>query len=476
MPPSRVTSNSILILAAEVADRILRFVLVLVAARVLGDEDYGKFTFAIAFGSLFLIFADLGLHNLVVREIARARDDGSRLVGNGLVIKLVLSLLAFLSLFLVAQFTGKPKEVLLAIYIIAGALLVESVAEHFCAVFQGYQKLKYHATASFILSMSNAGLGIAVLFLDGGFVQLAWVYLFSRILKLIYALFVVHLRFTKVQLLFEPARMWYLVKEGWSFGVTKFFAMMYTYFDSTMLSLMVNDAVVGWYNVAYRLVFAMMVLPMGVMRAVYPALSAYHNKNEEAFKSLFVKTFKFMFIAGTSIATLVFVFSEKIIGLVFGAEYIEASKALKILVWSTAIFFVGTVISHAISAIGQQRFTAKVVAASAVLNLILNFILIPRYSFIGAAFATLASEVFTFTFNLWFVSRHVGSPPFFRLLPKVAVINLGMLLLLWLAVDFPLLVTLGLVIAVYAALILLTRFFSKEELLTIRSIVQFSRG
>jgi O-antigen/teichoic acid export membrane protein len=133
------------------------------------------------------------------------------------------------------------------------------------------------------------------------------------------------------------------------------------------------------------------------------------------------------------------------------------------------------VISHAISSIGKQRYTAKVVAASAVLNLILNFILIPRYSFVGAAFATLASEVFTFSFNFWFVGRYVGSPPFFRLLPKVAVINLGTLLLLWFVVDFPLLVTLGLVAAVYAALVFLTRFFSKEELLTIRSMVQFSR-
>ncbi len=474
MRTNRVASNSLLTVIAEVADRIMRFLLVAVAARLLGDSNYGILTFAIAFASLFLILADFGLQNLFVREIARNADETRRLVGNGLVIKLVLAGVAFLCIYFVARLTGKPAHVLTTVYIISASLIIGSLAEFFCAVFQGFQKMKYYAAASFILSASNTLIGIAVLLLGGGLRGLAWVYLLSRALKLLYAVVVVRLRFTPITLRFEPRLMKYLVTEGMSFGLTRVFSMIYTYFDSTMLSLMVNDAVVGWYNVAYRLIFAIMVLPMGVMRSVYPALSAYHRTQEAAFHKLFARTFKLMLIAGTSVATLLFVLADKVIVLLFGAEYIRGAGALKILVWSTAFYFVGTVVAHAISAIGRQRFITKVVAASAVLNIGLNFVLIPKYSLYGAAFATLASEFFTFVFDFWYLSRYLTVRPLLRLLPKVAVINVGLFLALSWSIDFPLVIVALIFVFVYVLLVLGTRFFSKAEWLDFKAMVRAS--
>ena len=472
MPTSRVSANSILILTSEIIDRLLRFVLVILAARLLGDEGFGKFSFAIYFGSLFLIFSDWGLSQLLVREIARNPNKMRALVSNGLVLKLAFSVVTFVCIALAVQFTGKSELVVQTVYVMAGALILGSLGDFFSSVFQGCQKMKYEAIGSLIVSISNTTIGVWVLLSGGGILQLAWVYLVSRCLRVVYSFVLVRLKFTAFGLSYDKDLTRFFLKEGTGFGITRFFSMMYTYVDTTMLSLMIGDAVVGWYQAAYRLVFAMMVFPMGITRAVYPALSAYYKSDEAAFRQLFEKAFKIMFILGTSMATILFVFSDQIIMLLFGPEFMNASIALKILVWSTAIYSMGTIMTHTTRATGKQGFTAKVVAASAGLNLILNFILIPKYSFVGAAFATVLSEFFTFVFHFWFLSRYIIKPPFWSLLPKVAAINLGTLTLLWLLIDFKLLAAIAIALPAHLLLVVLTRFFSREELLSFKSMIR----
>lgn len=476
MKPSRVTSNSILILSSEIIDRILRFVLVVFAARLLGDADYGKISFAIAFGSLFLVLADFGMHQLLIREIARRPEDIERLLGNGLVIKLVLGGFTALCIFIAARFTNKPDDVLQTVYIIGATQITGSLAEYFSTVFQGLQRMKYAAIANLILSISNTVIGVIILMLGGSFLMLAWVYLVSRLLKLFYCLLVARAKFARIVLKFEAPLIKVLLVEGATFGILRFFSIMYTNVDTTMLSLMIGDEPVGWYTAAYRLVFAMMVLPMGIMRAVYPALSAYHKSNLEAFNNLFEKTFKLLFWAGTSIAVVIFLLSDKIILLMFGEEYIKASAALKILVWSTAIYFVGTTMTHATRSAGKQTFTAKVVAASAILNLILNFILIPKYSLVGAAFATLVSEFFTLSFHLWFVGRYIVKPAFLRLLPRIIMINAATAAGVWLVIDFPIVMIIGLAGIINLGAVSLIRYYSKEELSGIQHLMKSWRG
>jgi O-antigen/teichoic acid export membrane protein len=237
-----------------------------------------------------------------------------------------------------------------------------------------------------------------------------------------------------------------------------------------MLSLMVGDQVVGWYNAAYRLVFAMLFIPVAAMKAVFPAMSIYFKQSPAAFKALFERSFKVMFLIGFSLASVIFVLSDKIILTIFGAEYAPASGALKILVWSTALIFIGTVQTHATRASDRQRFTAKVVTSSAVLNLLLNFWLIPKYSLYGAAIATLAAELFTFSFHSAYLAKNLVAPPFFKLVPKIALINLVTVVYIYVIYDVNLLIIIPTALLVNLTMLLLTRYFSKEELQFMRDL------
>ncbi len=471
MSSRKILSNSALVLSGEVLDRILRLMLVLVAPRLLGAAGYGKFQFALTFTNLFLILADFGVHQLLIRDIARDRSQTQKLVANGLTLKVLLSSATIGLIYFVGQFTGKPVPDMTAVYILAWAMIAGSFSEYCASVFRAHQKMIHDVIATLILGVVVNIVGLTVLFSGYDFVVLSTAYLAAQLVRLVYCVIVLNLKFVKLRLGFDFAVIRFLAWEGSTFGILYFFALLYTNVDSQMLSYMTNDETVGRYGAAYRLITAIMFIPVALMKVVFPAMSQYFGESIERFRALFERSFKIMFLLGTTIAAVVSVLADRII-LMFGEEYAPAAWALRILVWSTAIIFIGTVQTHATRASNHQKFTAKVVASSAVLNIILNFYLIPKYSLNGAAFATLASELFTFSFHSIYLARKLVVPPVLKLAPKIMIIS-GVTILYVVAINgFSMFVILPTTFVLILALTFLTRYFSQEEIEFIKIVAR----
>ncbi|MDZ7265025.1 MAG: oligosaccharide flippase family protein, partial [candidate division KSB1 bacterium] len=161
----KIVSNSSMLMGAEIFSRFIRIALVIVSARLLGDENYGKFSFAMAFTTLFLIIADMGIHQLLVREIARNLKQVKKYLANALVIKFFLAALNLLLVFVIINFTNKPTDVIVTVYILAICQIVLSFGELFKSVFQAFQQMKYDAISTLLQSVLDTVLGVGVLWL-----------------------------------------------------------------------------------------------------------------------------------------------------------------------------------------------------------------------------------------------------------------------------------------------------------------------
>jgi len=470
-----IASNSVIVISAEILSKLIRIVLVVLSARLLGDTNYGKFTFSLAFTTLFLIITDMGIHQLLVRELARKPEMVKKYLANALVIKLFLSLLYLTSVFLIINLANKSSDVVTTVYIFAIYQVFVSFNLFFKSVFQAFQRIKYDAVATLLQTILDTSFGITILLLGGNFQLLASMYLLASFLTLVYCLRIVTTKFSSLSLEVDFSTVKFFFREGLPFGIIIFFAMMYTYIDSVMLSLMVSDEVVGWYNAAYRLVFAMLVVPTVIRKAVFPALSKFYNESIADFTRLFEETFKVMLFLGVSLAFLISLLAKKIILLFYGKEYVNAAGALRILVWSAALIFSTTVMAYTTRSANRQRFTAKVVGFGAFLNLALNFILIPRYSYIGAAFATLITEASTFLFHLIYLSNKLTRLPILKLLFKVFIINIvmGFFILLFLHLNVFILSIFALV--VNGVMVGVIHYFTKDELVFLKRVLKFSR-
>ncbi len=471
----KILSNSALVLGGEIADRILRLLLVLMAPRILGDAAYGKFHFAIMYTNLFLILADFGIHQLIIRDISRDRSRSQKLASNGLTLKLILASATIGLIYLVTSFSGKPAADVNAVYFMGWAMIAGSFGEFFASVFRAHQKMGYDVLSTLIFGTVVNAAGLYVLFAGYDFVALSGVYLLAQVVRLIYCIIVTQAKFVKIRLGTDFALIRYLARESFTFGILYFFALLYTNVDSTMLSFMTNDETTGWYGVSYRLINAMMFIPVAVMKVVFPALSQYFKESEEMFQSLFERSFKMMLLIGFSLAAVVYGSADRIIVAMWGQEFISGAGALKILVWANAIMFVGTVQTHATRASNRQGFTAKVVASSAVLNVVLNLILIPKYSLYGAAFATVASELFTFAFHNVYLTRTLVKTPLFKLAPKITFVTALTIIYIAAISEFSLVIILPTAFLLIGVLVLITRYFTRDELSFMKDLVKLPR-
>jgi O-antigen/teichoic acid export membrane protein len=234
---------------------------------------------------------------------------------------------------------------------------------------------------------------------------------------------------------------------------------------------MINDEVVAWYNAAFRLRFAMQFIGASIVKAVYPPLSQAYHESEAQFRAIFHKTFKVIILIGISLATLVSLVADKIIDLLYGSEYSNAGVILQIMVWALVLVFLNLLMAHTTRASDNQRFTARVVAFAAFFNVGLNALLIPKYSYIGAAVATLATEGLTAVSHFYYLSKRLVEIPMLRMLPSVVIINVpAALFLIWL--PAPLIAQIPVAAVLIILMTLLIRYFSPEEMAFLKSLIK----
>jgi len=460
----KIITNTSFLFGAEMYRRIIRIALAIFAARLLGDAGYGIFAFALAFVKLFLIFTDAGIHQLLIRELARKKELIKRYVGNALLIKIGLCILTSFAIIVIIDLSHKPQAVAYTVYFITLNHIFASFSLVFESIFQSQEKMKYVAFGNVISATVTTVFGIGILVAGGGYITLAIIYAIAGFLKMVYCIYISGKHFTNIRILFEVKVIKFILKEGTPIGINLIFTTIYTLVDQVMLSFMYNDEVVGWYRAAYQFVFTMTLIPEQLLKAAFPVLSKYFIVSVDDLRNLFNRLLKFLLLAAISLATLLFLFSEDLIRLVYGDEYINGAKALKILVWSTAFIFITLIFTNTARAIDKQRFTARMVMIGAVLNVVLNFILIPKYNIIGAAVSTLVTEMLIFTTHFIFLSKHIIRPPVLRYLPKVLLINCVMVLCVYILHGLDFFILFFVSILVNLIMIFLCKYFIKNEL------------
>ena len=169
--------------------------------------------------------------------------------------------------------------------------------------------------------------------------------------------------------------------------------MIYTYIDSVMLSLMQGNEVVGWYNAAYRLTLVLLFIPNVINLAVFPKMSQYYGSSKSSLNLFYEKYFKYMLILGIPIGAEITILADRIISVIFGTGYSQSIIALQIIIWTIVFTFAGAAFVQLLQSINKQLIITKISGICVVINIMLNLVLIPKFSYIGASYATLITEV-----------------------------------------------------------------------------------
>jgi O-antigen/teichoic acid export membrane protein len=425
-----IVRNSGFLLLSGVATNILSFFALLYIARYLGPENYGLYTFVFAFIYFFSFIPDMGVHQILVREAAKEPEKAGKLIGNGVIMQISLSLVALFLAIVLINIINFPQSTRNALYIASLGLLISGIGAY-GIIYEAKLRMEY----SLLFNLANRAVLLLLIFLaisnhwGLNFLILASVSatLTHNLLMMLFAK-----KLVKVSFDIDVPLMKQLLKEAIPIAIASVFTIIYFRIDIVMLSFLRGDTEVGFYSAAYRLTDALVFLPTVITTSTFPLMSKYYKDSVDSFNFAYTRTFKYLFATGLLIAILVTFASDKIIHIVYGPEYQSSAIALQILIWTTAIMFITTLIGTTCISSGNQQIVSQRAIIAALLNVILNLILIPWIGYTGAAIATVLSTFVAMMFGLFWINKNLLHENLFKktISPIIAASAITLLIIL----------------------------------------------
>ncbi len=406
MAENRIARNTIYLTVATVGQKVLAFLYFILIARLAGVEGTGKYFFVVSFTTIFSIFVDLGLSSVLIRETAKKREMAGKYLGNILGAKVVLGALAYLAVVLVINIMDYPAATKFMVYLSGLVMLLDSFNVTFYAVFRGQQNLRYESMGVVISEILIIVFGGISLILHAPLYFLLLALMSGSIFNFFFSSILLW-RKTEVRpcLCFDKTLLISLFKIAYPFALAGIFVKVYSYLDSVLLSKMVGDVAVGFWSVAYKLTYAFQFIPMAFAAAAFPAMSAYFVSDKTMLRKTFERLLFYLAILAVPIAFGIFSLAEPIILKVYGVSYIPSVLPLQVAIFTVIFIFLNYPVSSLLNATDRQMTNTTILGVSMLINVVLNVILIPRLSYLGAAISTVISHTFLFIVGLIFAGR-----------------------------------------------------------------------
>lgn len=461
--PQRVVFNTGIQLAGRTVSIVLSLVSFAIVTRYLGVAGFGAYSLVLTFLMLAVSIADLGMTPIGVRELARRSADAERLLGNLLGLRVLAAGGAALALFALSplvQYETRVQQGLRLAALAAVALVLVGVP---AIIFQSRLRLELAMLVEIVMSATTLIFVILVTAADMGFSAVVLATVGGSTLAAVTA-YALARRLAPLRPRFERSELSKLTKASLPVGLFMLLGIVHFKIDTVLLSILKPLSDVGTYSVAYRFLEQVLFIPSFFVAAVFPIIASYRATGDPLLKLAIDKSFAFLVIVALPVAAASFVLAPDIIHLIAGDEFEAAVTPLRILVFASIFFFTNALFSSLLVIYELERQMVVLAASVVVGNVALNLVLIPQFSYTGAAVATVITEACGGIAMMIWAMRSVGATVDLSPLPRILGATAGMVAVLWATLALPLLVTVAAGAVVYAVLAYLLGVVSRSDL------------
>lgn len=379
-------------------DKILRMGVGLIVgvwvARYLGPEQFGVFSFAQAFVGLFGAIAGLGLQGIVVRDIVRDPSGKEETLGTAAALQFVGGLIAY-GLILVTIFWLRPDDALAKVVVaILGSMMLFKASEVAVYWFESQVLSKFTVWVQNVVFLVFAAIKVMLLLLNVPLIDFAWATMAEALVVALLMLIMLSQRGLRVrQFRITVARAKSLLTDSWPLVISGVAVLIYMKIDQIMLGQMIGDEAVGIYSAAVRISEVWYFVPMAIVASVFPAILEAKKRSEEQYYRRLQRLYDLMVWLSICIALPMTFLSTPIVTLLFGDAYIAAGAVLAVHIWATIFVFLGVASGQWFLAENRQVLSLQRTVLGAIVNVILNIVLIPGYGVLGAAWATVVAQL-----------------------------------------------------------------------------------
>ena len=439
---NRILKNTSTLFSAHFIGRFGSLVLTLwLMPQFFSEHDLGGYFVAIALTNLIASLTELGIQNPLTREMTLNLSHTRHYLGNALLVRLILSVVAY-TLMIVCGFILWSTSTIVSMIVYLGlAEIVNSIAQLYRCVFRAHEEMKYEALTVLVERCTLFLVGSTAILFGYNLVNVCQVWLLAGCINLVLSIGFTRFRFT--QLSFVPSRKFVsvLMRQALPFAVGNFFNLIYFRIDAIMLSKLspYGEVANTWYGLAYTLVNAITILPGAfMMGAMFPVLSRLYENERNKLAQAYTFGVRWMVICGIPLAIGLATLSHEISNLLFSSKYspdtiAKISDAILWLSPTGGMVFLSTVVITMLRAADKRRVFSITMGTTALLNIFLNFILIPRLSHVGAAITMVISEVYILIVGFSYITKRIAKLTEMGFIFKVglisAVMGVGLVLL-----------------------------------------------
>lgn len=440
-------------------------------ARELGEKDFGIYSTVAAFVGLFIIIPELGVGTIVIRDIAQDRSKVDIYLGGSLLLRFFLSALTIGVIIFTAYLLGYSKDIIILIVLAGLAVVVNSLGTVGNDIFFGFERMKLVSLFNFLVVFLPIVLGFAVLLYGYGLLGIFATRVIAAMCVAFFIWWITLKNFSLPRHFLDLNFIKYLFKEGLPIGLASLFFMIYDKVDRVMLSKMMNFEAVGWYSAAAILIQPIVsIVWVPYVNTIFPVMSRFHKGNIGNFNWLCRKTVIFILAVTLPVAIGGTILSDKIIFFLYKKAYGNSIGVFQILIWSIIFMVFSAFLCRVLMVLGRQKLYLAISFLGVVINIGLNFLLIPKYGYIGAGIATVVTQILLMLVYLQVVYKIFKIFEWGKILKIIVACGL-MAILVCLLREGNLVLTITSSTIAYTICLLGLKVFSNEDLAMIRKNV-----
>jgi len=414
----KIVWNTIVQVVGKFASTFLGVLITILLTRNLGPAGFGTFTFVLVFVTMFGTIADWGLTLITVREASKNPKLEKEIIGNVLVIRLVLATLAAVAAIVTIHFLPYDEQIRSLTSLASLYLIALSLRTSFQIVFNVRLKMQNWAWSEFsanaltivlLLWLFERGTdltGVVGAYLVGGF--------FAAGVAAVLAYRMLPLRLSVISKYTKS-----LILESLPMGAILVVFTIYNRIDTVILSIYSGQTAVGLYGAAYRILEVLILGAAYFANSILPLLSKYAQHDREKLRIMFKKSYVILFLLGIGVAVCTFVFAPLGIAVVAGPEFAGSVTALRILSLALVIAYFNHINGYTLIALGKQWYSLIIAVVALTVNIVLNLMFIPIYSYNAAAFITFITEGLIVVLSLVLIKRELNVLPSLADIPRV---------------------------------------------------------
>jgi len=481
----RIAVNTVAMILAKFGRQFLSMAFAVLVARKLGVEDFGRYGVVMSLVTIFITFSNMGLQNLLVREVARQPSLVNRFFFSVTSLTVPVSLVAWVGLIGIAHLLDYDQRTMQAIYVVGLMLVPYSISFVQESLFQGLEQMRYISYTTLIAYTIQLGLGLGILLWKPSLLGVTWVIVTVELFVVLLYFYFGH-RYLSIPGHWSRTDMdfklgLHLARESISFILISILSTILLNSDLLLLSKLQDETAVGLYRAASRLAQFGLTLIFSYATAIFPVMSSLSTDKLQhtVLETLTARSVRYLVVAMLPVAVLGTALAQPLGQVVFGHQYAGVESALRILLWALVPVGITQVLSRSIFVRNQQQAIPWFLLLGIALNLGLGFWWVPTGSYIATSWAMLLARslVAVLTFGWAVHCRAAGWDTLRSLIrPALCAALLALFLFLFKKENFIVLLAVG--TGLYGALLLLLRALPHEDVALLHRTVHgpVSRG